>query len=178
MDLAFHEQRVDDVAAVVDGDILRDRDGTRCRIDVHDGEVRAERVRERRGLIAAGGVEPRLEVHGSGGEGPVIGLRGDLDEAQLSLRMVGDKDVPPVEGDPLGLGVEHHGGDPLRLVLHLGQRRRERAAADRDAAAAHRPVSVLHHVGIAVEDAHAVERDAEVVGHDLGERRRRPLAVR
>jgi hypothetical protein len=56
--LALDDHRVDDVAAIIDGDEPPQRDGARAAIDVDDGDVGAEGVREIRRIVVVDRLEP------------------------------------------------------------------------------------------------------------------------
>src|SRR6185437_1280737 len=62
VDLAIDEQRIDDVAAIVDGDVLLEFDVTRIAIDFDNANVRAEWKCEIGGLEEGGGFETRLDA--------------------------------------------------------------------------------------------------------------------
>ena len=73
---------------------------------------------------------------------------------------------------------EHVGGELPRFVHHLGAGAMDCDASDREAATAVR--SVAHGRAlrrVAVMQLHALDRNAQVVGDDLAERRFVPLAM-
>src|SRR5262245_16865326 len=69
-------------------------------------------------------------------------------------------------------------GQQLRLVLDLACRDGQRCTADRRRAAAVGAPAHRRVLGVAVDDANVVHRDAELVADDLGERRFLSLPVR
>src|SRR5204863_8431237 len=78
----------------------------------------------------------------------------------------------------VGRGLEHRGGDVLRLLLHLAGRDRGGRARYRRRAAAVGAEAERGAVGVAVHDLDVLGRDAELLGHDLRERGLVALALR
>src|SRR6185436_15662383 len=74
--------------------------------------------------------------------------------------------------------LEHGRRDALALLAHLRGRDRERTAGERGAATARRADGLRRARGITVPDRDPLGVDAQIVGHDLRERRLVSLAVR
>ena len=148
--LALDEQRVEDRAAVVDGDVADDADLTGVEVDLDDGDVGAERERrvalvevvlggEDAGELAVA-EHPGRRVGGAPGE---VGPRqragrhaGDADRAGVDVDDdVGDVGLEQVGGESLGLArraVRSPGGRPIRRAAASATRRcRRRSARDR-----------------------------------------------
>ena len=111
MHLALNDHRVDDVAAVVDGDEAPDLDLARAAVDVDHADVAAEGVGEVRRIVVAdrleAGLHP-LRMIRVGGEGAVLdrlGLAGralhrELPGLPLQVFL---GDLEQVRGDLAGL---------------------------------------------------------------------------
>ena len=73
--------------------------------------------------------------------------------------------------------LQHVGGDLLRLVDHLVHRLGDGRASHREAARPVSPHAERYLGGVAVDDLHILDRNAEAVRDKLGERRLVALAV-
>ena len=180
--LALDQQRVDDRAAVVHRHVAQRRH--RARLDVHldHGHARCIRVR-RIGVDAslvvrlvtdvthpkiARGLQTRLHVQGVAVEGAFVDVFGHLGKGDLAP-IVTTAHAQPARFavDVIGRGVEHAGGHAHHLMAHFAGRVQRRRAAHEQAART--PVAQPERtgLGIALHDAHRIERHAQLVGHDL-----------
>ena len=151
--LAFDEHRVHQRAEVVDDAVFRDADMAGVGVDLDLGDVAA--VGERRpglfGSVAGAGVE-RLRV-----------ARGEFFEADGAVRAA-RAEQPVGEVDVL---AEVGGGERLALVDDRGRRVDERAAAPDHRARAAGAAPDLEPRGVALDDPHAFDLDAEAFGEHL-----------
>ncbi len=144
-------------------------------VDLDFGDMRARREGEVLRVVERGLVEPRLQFVM---REIVRHIGGQRDLAQ-GLRAVGagDGKGAVLELD-IGLGrFQQVGGDLPALGDDLVHRLDDRGAADRQRARAVGPHAVGDLGGVAVDDLDRLDRDAEPVGDELGERRLVPLAV-
>ena len=174
MRLARDQHRIDDRAEVVDHEVAHHLDLAGVAVDLDLGDVAAVGERERRIVRDVADVE-RLRHVGRQAEARAQ-LVGQLEDADAAVG-AGDGEAAARELDVDGRGFEHMGRDLLALLDQLvagleeglaGDQRRLRAAG----AAAH-----LELVGIALQQAEALERDAELAAQHLGEGRGVALAV-
>ena len=174
--LTFDDHRVDQRTAVIDREVFFDPHLAGARVDLDHADVRAERKHEVRRLEPPRCVEARLETRRQmvAHEGEEAGfrsrhrLRGIALHADLALAIfqVVRIGFPLMRGDRNRFGLD-------RLDGHL-----KRCAADRRSARTEGADAVLHFVGVAVDHAHVIDRNAEFVGDDLGKGRLLPLTVR
>ena len=179
--LALDEQRVEHGAAVVDGDVAHDarprpvsRSTSTTAMWAPNGNVASPWSKSPLGgeharrVAVAEHLGRRL-----GGPRRQLGPRqragrhaGDADRAGVGVDDdVGDVGLEQVGGEALGLLDEQLGGLVDGRAAELQRPRAARAAAGRD------------EVGVAVDEADAVDRDAGLVVDDHGERRLVALAV-
>ena len=115
--LAVDDQRVDLVAAVVDGDVLQHVDVAGLGVDLDDADVRAEGPREVGRVVGDVGLEVRLQPVGQVVRGE--GLEGDRRQRQRLVRRALDGERATDELEVVLGGLELVGGDLAGLVDHL-----------------------------------------------------------
>ena len=76
------------------------------------------------------------------------------------------------------VGLEHMAGEPGELVAQRRGGELAGAARDHHRAAGEGAPAIRRPIGVAMDDADLRRLDAELVGDQLGERRRQALAVR
>ncbi len=162
--LAFDDEGVDDVAAVVYGDEATDFDFAGPFVYVYDGDVAAEGEGEVGRIVVVGGFEAGLEVIGVvgvGGEGDFLdgfGLFGgafDLPLVDVPFEVV-FVDFEEVGGDFTGFGLDFAGG-------HGGG-----CSGGGGGAAGVGSEAVGGGVGVAFFDFDVGRRQAKLFGDDLG----------
>ncbi|MNK95796.1 hypothetical protein D3C87_1160520 [compost metagenome] len=161
LDLSRRRHRVDDLADVVHRHHLRHGDKAGLGIDLHLDEMRGERVRL--GGVIGGRADElcgrqALARH----HGLAHGQRG-AGAAPHGNHAVGD-------GQLLRRGFHLRGGAGQQLRLDLAGRHLRRAADHIGGVAGKGADIPRHHVRIAMHHAHAVERDAQFLRHDLRQR--------
>ena len=164
--LAFRQQRVDERAGVVDGDVLAQPHRTRLCVDLDDGDVGAERKRRHRGL------EDVLD------DEVAVGAIGEVVPAEAGRRRAGDVEAAVVQHDVADVRLEAVRSPLPGGVDELGGRRGEGGAGE-----LHRPrpdgqPAGGNGIGVAVDDLDLVDRHAGGVGHDHRPRRVVALPVR
>ena len=175
MHLALDDERVDDVADVVDGDIGADLRQPRLGVDLHSAQVRPVRVGE------VHRVERRVRVQaGLDTVGQVV--RGERRERDLPERQAL---VGALHGEPTSLELEvvdarleQVSRDRLGLLDDLVRGLDDGLTTDDQGA---RPIGVqtlVRDLGVAVQDLDVLEGDPESVGNDLAPRRLVTLPVR
>ena len=178
--LALDEQRVEHGAAVVDGDVAHDARPPGVEVDLDDGDVGAERER-RVALVevGAGGEQPRAVAVAEHLGGASAARRRELGPRQRAGRHAGDADRAGVgvDDDVGDVGLEQVGGEPLGLLDEQLGRLVDGRAAELQRARAAGAAAGRDEVGVAVDEADAVDRDAGLVVDDHGERRLVALAV-
>ena len=174
MDLALHQQRVDDGADVIHHHVFHHVERTGVRIDFDLADVAA--VRERR-LVRRGDrgrAEPITDVvrQRAGAEREL----GHVLDADVAVgaghgeRAVGEFDVALVR-------LQRHGGEELGALDHQIGGATQRRAARHQRARAERATAMAHLIGIAEHVAHPVRIDAEEIDDHLPERGLVALAV-
>ena len=116
--LTPHERRVQDAAAVIDGHMADQVDGSGLRIHLDHRDVRAERERRARLAVNAFGRQ----------RGPAI-LRGRCQLGPRDRAVRSARDAEPSLARPLqvrSIHFEHLGGERPRQVRHLARPRRDR----------------------------------------------------
>ena len=180
--LALDEQRVEDRAAVVDGDVAHDAHLARVEVDLDGGDVGPERER---GValveLALGGEHAeRAAVTVAEDLGRRLGgPAGELAPRQRAGRHAGHADGRRVDvDDDVGdVGLEQVGGQPLGLLDEgLGRLVHGRPAELQRARAAG-AAALGDEVGVAVDEADLLHRDAGLVVDEHGERRLVALPV-
>ena len=176
MDLALDDQRVDDVAEIVDRGPAVDGHDARRRIDFQLTDVHARGEGEVGRIPEGAFLQARLQLLSVELVGDV-GLQGDRAEVG---RLVGalDGELAVLELDVAFRRLENVGGDLFRLGLDLVERLGNGRHADSAGARAVGAHAHLHLVGVAMHDRDIVDRNAETRGHELREGRLVPLAVR
>jgi hypothetical protein len=138
-------------------------------VDVDDADVGAEREREIRRVVDRLRLERALDalrqLHRA------VGGQHDLLDRGGLLRVALDEPTALLAFEVGGRGLEHRGGDEPRLVAHLPRHDRRGGAGHRRRARAVRAQAERRRVSVAVDDLDVLGRDAELLGHDLGERR-------
>ncbi len=165
MDLTGDDHRVDHVAAVVDGVILKDLHVAGVGVDLDHGQVGAEGPGGVAGAEHGLGLETRGHPFGEGMG--LIGRLGDGRPLHALLRRSCDMGAAVGEHDVVRRCLEDVGRDLGCLLLHLRRRLIGGGAVDRDRAAAegadpHRVVA-----GVAVVDPDVLDRDTETITDDL-----------
>src|SRR5438128_12314059 len=163
VDLALHDHRVDDVAAVVDRDEPADLHFAGARVDVDHADVAAERIGEVRWIVVADRLEPGLHAL------RMIRVRGEgdvLDGLRLPRRAL-DRELPGLPHQIVVGHLQQIRGDLPRLVTHLARRDRRGGAGDRGRAARVGTEAVGRRVGVAFLDLDVLRRDPELLGQDL-----------
>ncbi len=176
MDLALDDERVDDLADVVDADVLAHRRRAGLGVDLHGAQVGAVREGEVDRVVGGVGVDARLGALGQVVRGE--GREGDVGDADA---LVGALDAEPAAGEleVVDVGLEQVRGEDLGLLDHLVGRQHQRPHRRRRASGSRRCPSPLgHDRGVAVQHLDVLERDAQPVGDDLAPGRLVPLAVR
>ena len=176
MHLAFDDHRIDLVAAVVDGNVALQLHDARLAVDFDDRDVRAERIDEVRRIVEGGRLEPWLHALRHVPR-DIRHQRDVLDRLRL-VREAADEELAVLVLDVLHRGLEEMARQQLRLLLDLPRGDRERRAAHRRRAAAVGAPSHRRGLGVAVNDLHVADADAEFIRDDLREGRLLALAVR
>ena len=173
MHLACDEQRIDDVAAIVDRDIAPDGDFARLLINIRNGDVRTEGIREVRRFPKAccdqAGIGSGRQFQGSIGGPSNIADGNGLARFVAHTRATSESHV---------VGIEQHFAEAAHLCLEFLERKIECRAANSSSAAAECANAVLNDRSIAVEHDDIVDADTKLVGSDLGECSFFTLAVR
>lgn len=175
VNLAIDEERIDDVAAVVDGDIFEELDFAGIAVDFDLADVRAERKSEIRRLEKCGGFEAGLNAWWkSFGD---VGGGDDVVEGG-GFFVGGGKDLVLGKRELRGIDFENVSGDFGHLLAEFFEAFVHGCAADGGGAAAECADAVRDLAGVAVNDEDIIGRDAEHVGGDLREAGLLSLAVR
>ena len=173
MYLAFDHHRIDDGAAIVDGEEAPHPDLTRAAVDIHDGHVRPERERQVGRIVVADRFEAGLHalwVVRVGRERQVshrfraLGGTFYLELIVLPLQVV-DAALEQMRGQSSGFVADLASGDGRRRTCG------RRAATGVGAQAVRRGVRV------AVLHLDVFHRQTELLGHDLRKRRLVPLTL-
>ena len=172
--LPLDHGRIDDGAAVLDGDDALDPHLSRFRVDLGDDGDTGVRVRLRR-VVAPRRDERRVDVIGARAE--VCG-RGDLADREALARRAPDGDMAIHKLEVLGRRLEQVRGDAQELLANVTGRAHRGAAADDSGPAAVASRRVRRRSRISLDDLDVLEVDAQLVGSDLRERRLVPLPVR
>ena len=171
--LAVHDERIQDVAAIVHRNVAPNFDLPRFAINVSDHDVRAKRECKVRRLPEARGHQPGLRIRRQ--FQCAIGSASDfLERFGLAAFIVDDLSAD--QGNVFGF--EQHGAEFFDLGFQVLQRVVQRRAANGGSAAAERANAVLHHGGVAANYQNVVEANAEFVRGNLRERCLFALAVR
>ena len=173
VDLPFDDHRVDDDAAIVDGDEAAHLRLARLAIDVHDRHVRAVRVGHVRRVVVVGRFEPRLVLRHVrvGGKRHFL-HRHRLGRHALHLELV----VGPLD---VGLAdLEQMRGNLARLLADAARGHHDGGAGDRRAAARVGAEAVGRRVGVAFLDHDVLRIEPQLLGDDLRPGRFVPLALR
>src|SRR5258708_361948 len=169
VDLSSHDHRVDDVAAVVDGDVPLEVHRARLRVNFDDGDVRAERPDKVAWVVVGDGLQAVLHALGKS--------RAERCECDLThrLALVGaalDVELALVENDIFFGRLEEMGRELFRLVDDLLARLVHGHTTDREGAAAVRAIAKSRAFGrVPVPQLDHVVGDSECVGDDLREGR-------
>ena len=174
MDLAFDDHRVDQPAEIVRRDEVDEGGLAGAGIDLELADIGAGREGEVGRVVEGGFLQARLHAVGQ----IVRGVGGERDHRQRD-RLVGAGDLElAVLDDDVVLGrLQRMRGDLLGLGLDLLHRLDDGGAADRDRARAVGAHAELHLVGVAVDDLHLADRNAETFRDQLRKRRLVALAV-
>ncbi|CAB4716560.1 unannotated protein [freshwater metagenome] len=196
MDLPLDDHRVDQLAAVVDDGVLEDRDLGRVRIGLDDRRVHAGGEGRALGRVEVRALQPGLLVLGHRrlagvADGELRGRLGGLVEG-VAQRVRQHRDRAEVDrrtGHPLhrddavddlevgGVGLEGVGGDRQRLLLGPPGGQVDRRPAHHGRPGGEGADGVRHPAGVTRDHLHVLEAAAELVGDQLGEDGRVPLAL-
>src|SRR5439155_999249 len=147
-----------------------------CTVDVDGADVRAEGLQEVRRIEERGGLEPRLRARR---QIPCdVGHERQFGEGLSFIRRARHDELPILPLEVRLARLEQVSGDFLRLFLHALRREFHRAATDRRGSTAVRPPPLGRRLRVARDDLDVLDRDAELVRHDLRERGLLALAVR
>src|SRR3989449_1842729 len=174
VNLALDDHGVDDVAAIVDGDEAPDLHFTGALVDVHDGDVAAERIGQVRRIVIAHGLEPGFHPL------RVVRIRGERDVLD-GLERVGralDRELAGLPHQILGRGLEQMRRDLPRLVLDLARGHCGGGASHRSRPAGLGAEAIGRGVSVALFDLDVFRGNAELLGQDLSVRRLVALALR
>ena len=175
MDLAIDEHRIDDIADVVDADVIAQSDFASFGVDLHRrqvGSMREVEVLRVEGCIGVQtGFEPVRQI-----------MRAEGGKRDLTQRhtLIGALDAEPAGGefDIVPVGFQQVRRDRFRLLDYLVRGGDDRHSADNQRTGAIGVHSLLCHLSVAVQDLDVVKRNAEPVGDDLAERGFVALAMR
>ena len=175
VDLTLDDHRVDDLAEVVDGGPIDDLDHPGIGIDLHLADVATGRKGEILRIVE----RPLIQAGFHLVEREVVRHHGRGDDFAERLALVGSRygEVAVLELDIGDRGLEQVGRDLLALFDGFVAGHGNRRPSDRQRARAIGPVSPLDPGRIAMNDIDGVERYAQPVGDDLGERGFVSLAV-
>ena len=177
LNLAVHDGRVDDRAAVLHHDVAQQRDVAGFDVHLDRGHVRGVGVRDGRRLVRDGDVERGVFV-GRQAAGVDDDPGGQLADGDDPHRAFGPPYPAFGQLQVLGRDLGQARGDPQQLVAQFVRGGDDRAAAGHGAAAGPRPPAARRGLRVALHDGHVLDRDAERVGHELGVHGVMPLAVR
>lgn len=107
-----------------------------------------------------------------------IRLLGNRGKGDLTRRNATHRKAPAGELEVLDIGLQHVAGDPLRLVDDLHDRVVDGNAADRHGSRVIGATAEWHLGRVVLDDLDILDREAELLGHYLGERSEVALAVR
>ena len=156
-------------------DVLQQADLARLDVDLDDRPVRAERPCHRVGIEVRAAVETRL-AHGRQ-RLRAHGGRRHLGEVETSAGHSSHRHAAVLDPQIFGGALEHRGGDQGRPAAHLARRAGNRGPGVGGHAAGHRADPVGKGLRVGAHDLHRFDRDAELLGADLGQRRRVALAL-
>ena len=176
VNLSFHDQRVDQIAGVVDRHQLQQLRLASLAIDFEHRDVAAERIGVVGRLEERFVAEARLEILGQ--RHRHVGKRGDVGERLRRCRRAFHRDGAVLEDEIVGIRLEQLRGELRHLRLDLAAREVQRRAADGLRSAAERADALFDDRGVAVLNRHVLERHAELIGQHLPERRLVALTVR
>src|SRR5579885_1572867 len=165
VNLPFNHHRVDDGAAVINGQEATDMHLAGTPVDIDDADVAAEGVGQVGRVVVVDGFQTRLQIGravGVGGEGQL------LDGLALARRPL-DVEAARLPFQVFLADFQQVGGNLLRLVAYLARLHRRCRARDGRAAAGIGAEAVGGGIGIAMLDIHIIRRHAEFGGYYLGE---------
>src|SRR5256886_7876 len=174
VNLALDDHGVDDVAAIVDGDEAPDLHFTGALVDVHDGDVAAERIGQVRRIVVADRLQPCLHPL------RMIRVRGERDvlDGLERVRRALDRELAGLPHQILGRGLEQMRRDLPRLVLDLARGHCGGGASHRSRPAGVGAETISRGVGVALFYLNVFRGNAELLGQDLSVRRLVALALR
>ena len=157
MDLAREQQRIERHAEIVDDDVVDDLDDAGGRIDLDFGEMGAVRI----GAVGLGEGRARIQLRRI--DARTFGQIGEADRAVGA----GDPDPAVADLEVAGAGFQRFGRDLLQLVAELAGGALHADAAGRDRGRAAGAEAGRDLVGVALQDMHALGRQAELLGDEL-----------
>src|SRR5947209_9084355 len=161
LDLSVHQQRIDDVAAVVDGNVLVDLYFTGFRVHFNRANVTAEGEGEVGRLEEVSGLHAGLKAGGNVAGG--VGGHHEFTERNGLLAALGAQ-AAAADGDIGSFRTEQVRGQRGHLGLELLGSQVSSGAADGGSTTAKSTNPVRHGHGVAVDDVDVVGIDAELIG--------------
>src|SRR5712692_1099719 len=175
VDLSVHQQRVDDVTAIVDGNVLVDLYFTGFSVHFNRANVTAEGESEVGGLEEVSGFHAGLKAGGNVAGG--VGGHHEFAERNgffAALRV----QAAAADGDVGGFRAEQVSGESGHLGFEFLGGHISSGAADGGSTTAKSTNPVGHGHGVAVDNVDVIRINAQFVSNELGERGFFPLAVR
>ena len=167
VDLPLDNHWIDLGAAVVHRHVAFQDNVAVVGVDADHRHVGAEGIGEIGRVVESRRLQARL--HTLGHIPGHVGHQGDLLDGLAVVGSAADEEIAVLVLD-IGLGgLQQVGGQGDCLLLYLAGAEGEGAAADHGGAAAVGTPAHWRRVGIAVDHLHVVHRDAQLIGHYLGE---------
>ena len=174
MDLAFDDHRVDQPPEIVRRHEVDEGSFAGGAIDFHFADIGAGREGEVGRVVERAFLEARLHAVRQ----IMRGVGGERDHRQRDrLVGAGDLELAVLDDDVVFGRLELMGRDLLGLGFDLFHRLQDRGEADGRRARAIGAHAELHFVGVAMDDLHLADRNAEAFGNELAEGRLMTLAV-
>ena len=167
MGLAVDDERIDAAADVVHAGIAREREPAAVGVDLDFADRAAVREYRIVHFVVGDDGKPAGEIVG---QREFRDLLRQFEEIEAAVGLARGK-APVVELDVLGRGAERERGDALAFGDEIGRGNREHGGGMAHGTAGMRAAAGAHHVGVAHDDADALERDLQQIRHDLREAR-------
>ena len=165
VDLAVDDHGVDDVAAVVDGHEPPHLDLAGGRVDVDGADVRAEGEGQVGRIVVVDRLEAGLHAQRMVG----VGGERDLGDGLAAVGRALHEEAAVLPLQVVLAGLQEVRRDLLRLVPDLAGGHGRRCPGHRRGAAGVGAQAVGRRVGVAFLDGDVGDRDAQLLGDDLGE---------